>query len=118
MTIEKGEENFLNQLLRYSLWTIGGVGVLGIAVFLGTSLNAYNNESSWGCVWEYEEDTTLEIPYRFHPMSDAYQDAYDDALDACNDSDTSVDFDFDNYQIHHNMGVRNEPHDEVTSKSV
>ena len=50
MTIEKGEENFLNQLLRYSLWTIGSVGVLGIAVFLGTSLNAYNNEGSWGCV--------------------------------------------------------------------
>ena len=70
-----------------------------------------------GGVWEYEEDTTLEIPYRFHRMSDAYQDAYDDALDAWNDSDTSVDFDFDNYQIHHNMGVRNDPEDTDLGKT-
>ena len=71
MLSEGNKNKYLSQLLRYSLWAVGLFGVFGIAIYFGSSLSAYNNQAPpWlPCVWEYDEDTTLEVPYRYDPIS-------------------------------------------------
>ena len=59
MEITKQETGLLSHVLRYSLWTLGVLAVVGIVTLVGTSLNAYNDEGSWPCVWQYDEDTSL-----------------------------------------------------------
>lgn len=117
MTIEKGENKFLSQLIRYILWASGVVGVFGIAFLVGTSLSAYNDTGGRPCVWQYEEDTTLELPYRKTRMADAYEDAFDDGIEAWDDADTPVEFDRDNSQNKHSLGVKNEPEDSALGRA-
>ena len=71
MTIGKRENRFISHLLRYSFWTFGIAGAFGAAVLIGASLRAYNNEPSYDlpCVWDYDADSTLEMPYRYDPIN-------------------------------------------------
>ena len=119
MTIGKSAKNFLNRLIRYGLWTVGICGVFGLSIFFGASLRAYNNQPSWElpCVWQYEEDTTLEVPYRKHRMAKVYDDAFDDGIDAWDDADTPAEFDRDTGQNKHSLGVKNEPEDSALGRT-
>ena len=111
MTIEKGENNFFNRLIRYALWTVGILGAFGVAILVGSSLSAYNNEPGrkLPCVWEYDENTTLEVPYRYDPIGDDYRDAFRDGIEEWDDADTAAEFTYITSQTKHRLGDENRP---------
>ena len=117
MEITKQETGLLSHVLRYSLWTLGVLAVVGIVTLVGTSLNAYNDEGSWPCVWQYDEDTSLEVPYRNHSMPTAYYDAFQDGIDEWDDADTAAEFDFTTSQDNHYLGSLDRPHVNVFGKT-
>ncbi len=111
MTIENPQKSLVANLVRYALWTVGLVGAFGVAIFVGSSLNAYNNQPSWElpCVWEYDENTDLEVPYRYNPITDDYRDAFRDGIDEWDDADTAAEFTYNTTQTKHRLGQENRP---------
>ena len=119
MLSEGNKNKYLSQLLRYSLWAVGLFGVFGIAIYFGSSLSAYNNQAPpWlPCVWEYDEDTTLEVPYRYDPISNDYRDVYRTGIDEWDDSDTPAEFKYITSQTSHHLDVLNRPGSEYYGKT-
>ena len=111
MTIEKPEKSLVAQLVRYALWTVGVVAAFSVAIFVGSSLSAYNNQPVYElpCVWNYDENTTLEVPYRNHPMHLSYYNAFQDGIDEWDDADTAAKFDFTTSQDGHYLGAEDVP---------
>ena len=111
MTVEKPDKRLAAHIVRYALWTLGIVGAFGVAIIVGSSLSAYNNQPSWRlpCVWEYEEDTTLEIRYRYNPITKAYRDAFRDGIEEWDDADTAAEFVYNTIQRKHRLGQENRP---------
>ena len=114
--LEKDEKRYLKWLIRYGLWTVGVVGAFGVSVYMGSSLSAYNNQYL-PCVWAYDEDTTLSVPYRNHPMVQSYYNAFQDGIDEWDDADTAAEFNFTTSQNDHYLGVRDVPEDAVYGRT-
>ena len=91
------------------VWILSGVAAIGVILVMGASLRAYNDSGPTPCVWEYEEDTTLTVPFRNHPMASRYYNAFRDGRDEWDASYTSAEFDLDTTQNAHYLGVEDRP---------
>ena len=80
------------------------------SAILASTVSAYNNFGRFPCKWEHEDNTILDMPYRNDPQYPAggkFATAYALARSDWLLSDTPIDFDSDNEQTNHVMGVRN-----------
>ena len=81
---------------------------IGVSLMGGLTAYTYDNSGETPCVWDYDANTTLNMPYRSDPLtppSGAYLSAYSDAMSSWENADTPAQFYQDNSQNSHLIAV-------------
>ena len=91
------------------------LAVTAVLVFmfsaLGGTVYAYDNSGNRPCVWPYENDTTLSVPYvqdRNHPVRSEYYTAFRGAIIEWNGASTPAFISEDTSQSKHKIAVKND----------
>ncbi len=95
--------------LWWALVCATAAAVVSVVSAVGTGVAlAYNDIGGNVCKWSYDDDTTLELPYRSDPQfpsTGAYAVAWSSARLDWNDADTPAEFTYDGGQQSHTLGA-------------